>query len=92
MNAIAESDERKPSLEEIGRAGERWKAHYAEAFAALPKGTAVIIHVASGEYVTAPDWHLARGMFEQRFGTGFVPAYSFTVGRPIFVGGGLWLK
>ena len=38
------------------------------------------------------DGLLARGMFEQRFGTGFVPAYSFTVGRPIFVGGGLWLK
>ncbi len=92
MASITDSEEQKITLKETGEAGERWKEHHAETFASLPKGTAVIINVASGEYVTAPDWHAARRIFEQRFGAGFVPAYSFVVGKPVFVGGGIWLK
>lgn len=92
MTTIADADQRQLTADEIGRAGELWKEHHAEAFAGLPDGTAVIIHIASGAYVTAPDRHFARGLFEQQFGTGFVPAFSFTVGRPIFVGSSLWLK
>lgn len=76
----------------IAEEAERWKKCHAEAFAKLADGTTVIIDIVSGEYVTGPTWHAARDAFEQRFGTGKTLSHSFTVGRPIFVGGGIWLK
>lgn len=79
-------------LNEIGRAGERWKAHHAEAFAALPDGTGVIINVETGEFVTGKDWHAAYGAFELRYGGNRPPSFSFVVGRPVFIGGGWWQK
>jgi hypothetical protein len=42
--------------------------------------------------VTGQTWHSARDAFEQRFGTDKTLSHSFTVGRPIFIGGGLWQK
>lgn len=74
----------------VGQEAARWKAHHAAAFAQIPVGTTVIIDITSGEYVTGPTWHLALDAFEQRFGTEDRLSHSFTIGRPIFIGGGLW--
>ena len=76
----------------LGEEADRWKKHHAEAFARLAEGTTVIIDLVSGEYVTSDSWHIARDAFEQRFGQGRTFSHSFTVGRPLFVGGGLWQK
>jgi hypothetical protein len=60
--------------------------------AQLPVGTTVIIDIVSGDYVTGTTWDLALDAFEQRFGTEERFSHSFTVGRPTFIGGGVWLK
>lgn len=70
----------------------RWKKIHEAAFAQLPVGTSVIVDLSTGEYVTASTWHEAEDAFKQRFGTEERLSHSFTVGRPIFVGGGLWQK
>lgn len=67
---------------------ERWKKHHAEAFSRLSDGTTVIINMATGDYVTADTWFAAHDAFDAPFGTENHPGFSFTVGRPIFVGGG----
>ena len=51
-----------------------------------------MIDITTGEYVTGTTWHLALDEFERRFGDEDRPSHSFTVGRPIFIGGGLWPK
>ena len=76
----------------IGQEAARWKSHHADAFAQLSVGTTVMIDITTGAYVTGSSWHLALDAFEQRFGTEDRLRHSFTVGRPIFIGGGLWLK
>ena len=76
----------------IGQEAARWKAHHEEAFSQLTDGTTVMIDITSGDYVTGSTWHLALDAFEQRFGTDDRLSHSFTVGRPIFIGGGLWPK
>jgi hypothetical protein len=78
--------------EMLGEEADRWKKHHAEELAKIPVGVTVIINLVTGEYVTGPTWHAARDAFEQRFGKGKTFSHSYTVGRPIFVGGGLWLK
>ena len=92
MPKITDPEHLKARAEMIGGEADRWKQHHAETFARLPVGTTVVIDIASGEYVTGPNWHDARDAFDQRFGTKGRLSHSFTVGRPIFVGGGLWLK
>ena len=82
----------KARVEFMGAEAARWKKHHAAALAALPEGTEVIINLISGEYVTGADWHEAREVYDQRFGAGNTLSHSYTVGRPLFVGGGLWLK
>ena len=76
----------------VGQEAARWKTHHAPAFAQLPVGTTVMIDITTGEYVTGSTWHLALDAFEQRFGTEDRLSHSFTIGRPIFIGGGLWPK
>ena len=78
--------------EMLGEEADRWKKHHAEAFANISEGVTVIIDLTSGEYVIGPTWHAAMDAFEQKFGQEERFSHSFTVGRPIFVGGGLWLK
>ena len=90
MATIIDSEHHKARAELLGQEAQRWKQHHAEAFAALVHGTTVIIDLVSGEYVTGETWHAARDAFEQRFGVGRTFSHSFTVGRPVFVGGGLW--
>jgi hypothetical protein len=76
----------------IGQEAARWKAHHAEAFAKLPEGTTVFIDIVTGDYVTGTTWFLALDAFEQKFGTDERFSHSFTVGRPIFLSGGLWSR
>ena len=92
MQKISDPAHLKERANLIGQEAARWKAHHAEAFAQLPEGTTVIIDIVSGDYVTGITWHLARDAFEQRFGSEERFSHSFTVGRPIFIGGGVWLK
>ena len=92
MQKISDPVHLKERANLIGQEGARWKAHHAEAFAQLPEGTTVIIDIVSGDYVTGTTWHLARDAFEQRFGIGRRFSHSFTIGRPIFIGGGLWRR
>ena len=83
---------RKERASFVSQEAARWKQHHAKAFAALPTGTTVIIDITSGDYVTGLDWHAALDAFEQRFGPEDRFSHSFTVGRPNFIGGGIWLK
>jgi hypothetical protein len=76
----------------VAAEGRRWQQVHAEAFAELRSGTTVIIDIATGEYVTAPDWHQARSAFRHRFGDPGRTSFSFDVDRPLFLGGGLWRK
>ena len=90
MVDIVDPEHRRARLEMIGAEGQRWRKRYEEEFSKLPPGTSVIIDIATGTYVTGPDWHVARDTFEQRFGPLERMSYSFDVERPIFVGGGVW--
>ena len=92
MAGIAEREDRRSRIEKIAADGERWKQHHATALSQLAPATSVIIDIATGDYVTGSDWHAARRAFIDRFGDVDRPRYSFDVDRPIFVGGGLWLK
>ena len=78
------------SAEEICDRGEVWRKTLADTLKNLESGTTVYINVISGEFVAGATWHLARTAFKDKFGqTAF--GYSFTVDRPIFLGGGIWL-
>ena len=92
MQKISDPVHLKERLNLIGQEADRWKVHHAEAFAKLPVGTTVIIDIVSGDYVTGTTWDLALDAFEQRFGAEERFSHSFTVGRPTFIGGGVWLK
>lgn len=92
MTTITDPEHLKARAEWIGAEADRWKQHHAEAFARLPEGTTVIIDIVSGAYVTGDTWYSARDAFIQRFGPDKTLSHSFTVGRPIFIGGGIRLK
>ena len=92
MVMIEDREHRIARAEMIGAEGERWERHHAEAFAKLAPGTAVIIDIVTGEFVTASTKEGAHAAFKQRFGKEDRFGHSFVVERPIFIGGGLWLK
>ncbi len=92
MTRIVDPEHLKARAQFAGEEADRWKAHHAQQLALLPEGTTVVIDLATGEYVTGGTWHAAREAFEQKFGSAKRFSHSFTVGRPVFVGGGLWLK
>ena len=70
--------------------GGHWAEVHADALSKLAVGTTVIINVENGDYITGLTWFEALEKFEQRFGKDRAIGWSFEVGRPIFVGGGLW--
>ena len=72
-----------------GEQGQRWKEEKAAEFAALRIGTVVMINVVNGHYVTAQNRIEAMDKFDQKFGKGTTLAFSFEVGRPVFIGGGI---
>ena len=69
--------------------GERWRQEKAAEFDAIPVGTVVMINVVNGKYVTAGDRIEAMDKFDQSFGQGVTIGYTFEVGRPTFIGGGI---
>ena len=69
--------------------GERWRQEKAAELEALPAGTVVVINVVNGKYVTASSDLEAMDKFHQTFGKGTTLSYSFEVGRPVFIGGGI---
>ena len=76
----------------IATEAERWKRHHAEALSKLAVGTSVIIDIATGEYVTAENWHKAQEAYDHKFGPAPRMCFAFDVDRPIFTGGGLWRR
>ena len=69
--------------------GKRWRLEKADELAALPFGTVVMINVVNGMYVTAKNRLEAMDKFDQTFGKNTTIGYSFEVGRPTFIGGGI---
>ena len=69
--------------------GERWRQEKSAEFDALPVGTCVMINVVNGKYVTATNRIEAMDKFDEAFGRGITIGYSFQVGRPTFIGGGI---
>ena len=69
--------------------GQRWADEKAAEFEALPMGTIVMINVVNGEYVTADDRLQAIDKFHQKFGRHTTLSFSFEIGRPVIIGGGL---
>ena len=69
--------------------GKRWRETKAAELDALPVGTVVMFNVVNGEYVIASDRLEAIDKFHQKYGRGVTVGYSFEVGRPVFVGGGI---
>jgi hypothetical protein len=55
---------------------------------ALPKGTVVIIDIATGEYVTGKTFLEANPIFNQRFGSSAL-GFTHYVGERTFIGGGI---
>lgn len=92
MTDISDREHLKARAEFAGEEAERWKRHHAATLSALPIGTTVVIDLSTGEFVTANSWQEADAAFEQRFGTLDRLSHSYTIGRPIFIGGGLWQK
>jgi len=84
-----EYERRRAATQFAVEQGKRWKEEKATEFAALPVGTVVMINVVNGNYVTAGSDLEAMDKFDQTFGKGTTLAYSFQVGRPIFIGGGI---
>lgn len=69
--------------------GERWRQEKAAEFKSLPIGTAVMLNVVNGKYVTGATRIEVMDKFDQAFGKGVTIGYSFKIGRPTFVGGGI---
>ena len=69
--------------------GKRWRAEKASELESLPVGTVLVFNVVNGQYVTGSNRLEAMKSFHQTFGEGTTLAYSFEVGRPVFIGGGI---
>ena len=84
-----EYERRRAATAFAGEQGKRWQEEKAAEFAALPVGTVVMINVVNGSYVTASNRIEAMDKFDQTFGKHTTLAFSFEVGRPVFIGGGI---
>jgi hypothetical protein len=67
-----------------------WRDAHQETLEALPDGTTVVINLATGDFATGATWTEAQAAYDQTIGESSEHRFSFTKGRPIFVGGGLW--
>jgi hypothetical protein len=67
--------------------GEAWRKRHENEFARLQKGTIVVIHCRSGQYVIGSSRHEAGDEYERRFGKDI--GYMIEIGGGIFVGGGI---
>ena len=68
--------------------GQLWLERKKSEIEALPKGTVVVIDIATGEYVTGKTWLEANPIFDQRFGTSAL-GFVYHVGERTFIGGGI---
>jgi hypothetical protein len=68
--------------------GNNWIQKRRAEIDALPKGTVVVINVATGEFVTGKSFPEANGIFDQRFGSA-TPGHVYRVGERSFIGGGI---
>lgn len=84
-----ELERRLARIEFIGEEGDYWLEKLAAELSRLPAGTAVVINVANGEYVTAPTRLEAMDKFDQRFGADATFGFVHEIGQPVFVGGGV---
>lgn len=91
MTTLSDEDlaRQRARNEEIGQAGERWLAQKRAEIVKFEIGTVVIFDIETGEYVTGLDYISASDDFQRRFGEGR-PGFVHRVGRPIFLGGGLF--
>ena len=80
------------SADEICDRGEAWRKAKTNVFGKLAAGTTVYIDIGSGDYVTGETWLAASDAFQRKFPGDTNFGYSFTVDRPTFVGGGIWLN
>jgi hypothetical protein len=80
---------RRQRAREDGDFADAWLKERASLIESLPPRTVVIIHIPSGEYLTAKTSIEALDLFEARFGKNG-RGYMHEVGHTIFVGGGLW--
>ncbi len=72
----------------VSKEGNYWLKRLASELAKLPDGTALVINVVNGEYVTAPTRLEAMDKFDQKFGVNTTFGFIHQIGRPIFIGGG----
>jgi hypothetical protein len=70
--------------------GQIWVSRKQAEFNALPKGTVVIIDIATGQYVTGKTYLEASPAFCQRFGKSAL-GFVHRIGEHTFIGGGLGL-
>ena len=68
--------------------GKIWISRKQAELDALPKGTVVIIDIATGEYVTGKTYLEAEPVFDGRFGTSAL-GFVHRVGERTFIGGGI---
>lgn len=72
----------------VANEGDYWLNRLAPELEKLPDGTALVINVVNGEYVTAPTRLEAMDKFDQKFGVNTTFGFLHQIGRPIFIGGG----
>ena len=68
--------------------GRIWVSRKQTELDALPKGTVVIIDIATGEYVTGRTYLEADPVFDQRFGSSAL-GFVYRIGERTFIGGGI---
>ena len=90
MTAIDDPQVWQQRADFAAQQGAYWQKVHAKALLNLPVGTHVIINVIKGDYVTGADWFQTLEAYEQRFGKDQTLSWSFEVGRPVFLGGGVW--
>ena len=73
----------------VGDEGRYWLKKLEHDLAKLPVGTAVVINIVNGEYVTASTRLGAMDLFDQKFGTNTTFGFVHEIGRPVFIGGGV---
>ncbi len=68
--------------------GKIWVARKQTLLDALPKGTVVIIDIATGDFVTGATYLDANPLFSQRFGASAL-GFVYRIGERTFIGGGI---
>ncbi len=92
MGRIDDQSRLRTDLDAVHQEAVYWQDVHRDRLAALPSGTTVVINVETGEYSTGDTWFAAQDAFDQLNSDPSVFGYSFTIGRPIFVGGGIWRR